>query len=261
MIIKPKKSLGQNFLIDKNILKKISNTVEINSSTEILEIGPGTGNLTEFLVKKNPKSISVIEKDKSLSNFLKEKFNNNIYIYNEDVLNFTAKKLNGKKLIIFGNLPYNISSQILVKFIINKENFNYENIIFMFQKELADRILSNENSKDYGRISILSKWKFDIRKIFDINPSSFNPRPKIRSTLLLFTPKKNLFEFKKIENLEYVTRIFFNQRRKKIKKPLNILFKNNMDDIRKLNLDLNLRPQNISINTFFQITREYEKLT
>jgi len=258
--IKPKKSLGQNFLVDKNILKKISDSVKIDNNSIILEIGPGTGNLTDFIIKKNPKKIFLIEKDKNLSKFLKEKFNENVTIFNEDFINFKNKNFLADNLIIIGNLPYNISSQILVKLIINKEKFKYKELIFMFQKELADRILSEESSKNYGRLSILSNWKFNIKKIIDINPNSFFPKPKVKSTLLSFVPKKDLFKFNNVENLEYVTRIFFNQRRKKIKKPLSILFSKEKNLINKLNLNLDLRPQNLSKETFFKITKVYENL-
>ncbi len=260
MQINPKKSLGQNFLIDKNILEKISNCVDIKKDTEILEIGPGTGNLTEYLIKKNPKKISLIEKDKNLVELLKKKFDLSINIFNKDFLDFSLGGSLGKNLIIFGNLPYNVSSQILVKLIINKEKFSFNKIVFLFQKELADRILSKENSKNYGRLSILASWKFNILKVIDINPNSFFPKPKIKSSLLIFDRKEKPFEFQKPENLEYVTRVFFNQRRKKIKKPLSILFKDKINLENKLKLDLNLRPQNLSAETFFKITKEYEKL-
>ena len=167
------------------------------------------------MLKKNPKKIILIEKDNSLVKLLKNKFLNNVEIINEDILKINKNNFLNEKLIIFGNLPYNISSQILAKLIINKENLNYQKLVFMFQKELADRILSNVNSKNYGRLSILSNWKLNIKKILDINPNSFYPKPKIKSTLLLFTPKKNIFKFKDPKNLEYVTRVFFNQKEKK----------------------------------------------
>ncbi len=259
MKFKFKKSLGQNFLVDKNILEKISNVGNIKKNNEILEIGPGTGNLTEYLIKKNPKKIYLIEKDRSLCEVLRDKFGNKAIIFNNDFLNFSKFKNFGDDLIIFGNLPYNVSSQILTKLIINDEKIKFQKIIFMFQKELADRILSKENSRDFGRISILANWKFKIEKVFDISPNSFQPRPKIQSSLLIFTPKIKFLKFKNPKNLEYVTRVFFNQRRKKIKKPFNILFKNKEYLIKKLKLDLNLRPQNISIETFFNITKEYEE--
>ncbi len=260
MQVKPKKSLGQNFLIDNNILEKIANVVSINETSEILEIGAGTGNLTNFLIKKKPNKISLVEKDKNLAFILENKFAKKVRVYTEDFLNFSDVKIFNKNLIIFGNLPYNVSSQILIKLILNKENLQFKKMVFMFQKELADRILSEQNSKNYGRISIIANWKYNIKKIIDISPNSFYPKPKIKSSLLLFTPKQKYFKLKKSESLEYVTRIFFNQRRKKIKKPINILFKNTKNLDQKINLNYDLRPQNLSIETFLKIASEYENL-
>ena len=260
MIFKAKKSLGQNFLIDKNILRLIANSTRIEKNDEILEIGPGTGNLTEFLVKKKPKKIYLIEKDENLVNLLKNKFSENLSIINEDILKFSKNSFLNNKSIIFGNLPYNISSQILAKFIINKNKFKFKKLIFMFQKELADRILAKVNSSNYGRFSILANWKFNIEKIIDIKPNSFLPKPKVSSSLLIFNPKTPLINFNNPENLEYLTKIFFNQRRKKIKKPINILFKNSLDISKKLKLNLDLRPQNIPPEVFYQLTKEYENL-
>ena len=260
MIFKAKKSLGQNFLVDQNILMLIANSTKIEKNDEIVEIGPGTGNLTEFLLKKNPKKIYLIEKDENLVNFLKNKFSKNLNIINEDILKFSKKNLLNDNTIIFGNLPYNISSQILVKFIINKNKFKFKKLVFMFQKELADRILAKVNSSNYGRFSILANWKFNIEKVIDIKPNSFLPKPKVFSSLLIFDPKTPLINFKNPKNLEYVTKVFFNQRRKKIKKPINILFKNSLDISKKLNLNLDLRPQNISPEIFYKLTKEYENL-
>ena len=134
MIFKAKKSLGQNFLVDQNILILIANSTKIEKDDEIVEIGPGTGNLTQFLLKKNPKKIHLIEKDENLVNILKNKFSKNLNIINEDILKFSKNNLLNNKSIIFGNLPYNISSQILVKFIINKNKFKFKKLIFMFQR-------------------------------------------------------------------------------------------------------------------------------
>ena len=130
----------------------------------------------------------------------------------------------------------------------------------MFQKEVADRILAEFNSKNYGRLSIFSSWKFDIKKVVDINPTSFFPKPKVMSSLLIFEPKINYIKFKNSKNLEHITNIFFNQRRKMIKKPLNILFKNSKKVIDELDLDINLRPQNLKKDTFYKICLMYEKL-
>ena len=130
----------------------------------------------------------------------------------------------------------------------------------MFQKEVADRIIANYNTSKYGRLSILSNWKLNIKKIMDIKPYSFFPKPKVESSLLVFTPKKEFFKLNDSKNLEIVTRIFFNERRKMLKKPFNKLFKNSNEISEKLNIDLKLRPQNLDSNTYYNITKEYENL-
>ena len=260
MKIKAKKSLGQNFLIDKNVINKIVNVGNILPKSSILEIGAGTGNLTEHIFNKNPKKIFIIEKDERLVLKLKERFDDKIEIINKDVLKVKENLICQDKLIVYGNLPYNISTQILSKWIINDiKGVWYESFIFMFQKEVADRILAQTNSKNYGRLSILSNWKLFIKKVFNINSSCFNPKPNVQSTLLMFTPRKSYTKLENSKNLEIVTRIFFNQRRKKIKKPLNQLFKNPNNIIDKLKLNIDLRPQNLSPDIYYKIAKEYEK--
>ncbi len=257
VITKAKKSLGQNFLIDKNILKKISQISILDNSTELIEIGPGTGNLSDYLIKKNPKKIFLIEKDENLSKYLKNKFFGKIKVINKDILKFFDYEIFNKNTIIMGNLPYNISSQILVKFILDN-NFKYKALIFMFQKEMADRILAKVNSKNYGRLSILSNWKFDIKKLFDIKPSSFKPKPKVESSLLFFREKNYKYKLNNPKNLEMITRVLFNQRRKKIRKSINKIFKKNSQIIDELNLNLDLRPQNLDIKTYCNLASKYE---
>jgi len=256
-----KKSLGQNFLIDKNIIEKIVNFIDIKDKS-ILEIGPGTGNLTSSLIEKNPKNFFVIEKDNNLASLLETQFGDKIRIINDDVLKINEKFLCKDRLIVFGNLPYNISTEILCKWILNLENENiwFDNLILMFQKEVADRIISNYNCSNYGRLTILANWKLNIKKIIDIKPNSFNPKPKVDSSLLFFSPKKNFFKIKDPHNLEKVTRIFFSHRRKMIKKPFSQIFSNNLDILNKLNINLNLRPQNLDFETYYKLTSEYEKL-
>ena len=259
-MIRAKKSLGQNFLIDKNIIEKIVNYTQITNKN-VLEIGPGTGNLTEFILKKKPKKFYVIEKDSELSSNLKKKYNDSIFVINHDVLDIDETRLFDEKTIVFGNLPYNISTEILSKWIINlKDNFWFDALILMFQKEVANRILANFNSSDYGRLSILANWKLNISKIADIKPNSFLPKPKIDSSLLFFTPKKNFYKLQNPKNLEKITRIFFNNRRKMIKKPFNQIFNGDFKILEKLKIDLNLRPQNLNFETFYKLTEEYENL-
>ena len=259
-MIKAKKSLGQNFLIDKNILEKITNTTNIKNKT-VLEIGPGTGNLTTYILKKNPKKLFVIEKDDDLVFNLQNKFKNQISIINDDVLKVDETTLFKDKVIVFGNLPYNISTEILSKWIINlKDNFWFECLVLMFQKEVADRIIAEFNTSNYGRLSIISNWKLNIKKICDIKPKAFTPTPKVDSSLLFFYPKKNFVKINNPNNLEKLTRIFFNQRRKMLKKPFNQIFNGNQNIINKLKINLNLRPQNLNFDTYYKLTLEYENL-
>ena len=260
-MIKAKKSLGQNFLIDETVIDKIVETTSINNKN-VIEIGPGTGNLTKAILKKNPKKFFVVEKDNDLSILLRESFKDQIIIINEDILQVNERDLLEEKLIVFGNLPYNISTEILCKWIVNLKNrdFWFDELILMFQKEVAERIIAKFNTSNYGRLTILANWKLNVKKVCDIYPNSFSPRPKIDSTLLHFTPKEDFFEINDPKNLEIVTRIFFSHRRKMLKKPFNLIFNNNKDILNKLKIDLNLRPQNLDLNTYYNLTKEYENL-
>ena len=259
-MIKAKKSLGQNFLVDKKILEKITNVTDIENKI-ILEIGPGTGNLTSYILKKKPKKFFVIEKDNELVLKLENKFKNKLTIINEDILKVDESFLFKDKITVFGNLPYNISTEILSKWIINlKDKFWFDCLVLMFQKEVADRIIAQFNTSNYGRLSIISNWKLNIKKIMDIKPEAFSPRPKIDSSLLFFYPKKNFIKIKDPNNLEKITRIFFNQRRKMLKKPFNQLFNGDKKILEKLKIDLNLRPQNLNLDTYYMLALEYENL-
>jgi len=260
-LIKAKKSLGQNFLIDQNIIEKIINSVEINGKS-ILEIGPGTGNLTKNILEKNPKKLIVIEKDNDLAKLLKKNLEDSVNIINDDVLKIDENKLDADILTVFGNLPYNISTEILCNWILNikNKNFWFDNLVLMFQKEVADRIIAKFNTKNYGRLSILSNWKLEIKKICDVQPSSFFPKPKIDSSLLLLKPKLDFFKLTNPKNLEKITRIFFMHRRKMLKKSYNLLFNGNLQIAKKLNIDLSLRPQNLNFETYYKLSKEFENL-
>ena len=260
MHIKAKKSLGQNFLIDREVLEKIVSITNIVNK-EVLEIGPGSGNLTSYILKQKPKKLYVVEKDDDLAILLKEKFDTEIEIINDDILKVSESNISVQKLSVFGNLPYNISTEILSKWILNiGSNFWFESLVLMFQKEVADRIISEFNNSNYGRLSILSSWKLNVKKILDIKPQSFSPRPKIDSSLLLFTPKENFFKLNDPKNLEKITRIFFSQRRKMLKKPFNQVFDNGKEIAEKFGIDLNLRPQNLEPDVYFKLVKEYENL-
>ena len=258
-MIKAKKSLGQNFLIDQNIITKIINVIDIKDKN-VLEIGPGTGNLTLEILQKSPKKVILVEKDNVLSSGLIKRFDDNVEVINKDILKINENALSDQSLVVFGNLPYNISTEILSKWILNLDTNKvwFSCLVLMFQKEVADRIISKFNTKDYGRLSILANWRLKIKKIFDVKPSSFQPKPKVESTVLFFEPKKNFFKLKNPRNLEKITRIFFMHRRKMIKKPFGILFKENI--AHEMGIDLNLRPQNLDFDTYYELTKKYEFL-
>jgi 16S rRNA (adenine1518-N6/adenine1519-N6)-dimethyltransferase len=260
-MIKPKKSLGQNFLIDNNIINKIIGLSDIKNNN-IIEIGPGTGNLTKKIIEQKPKNLILIEKDQTLTSNLKNELikYNNFKIFNEDILKFDLENNMKKNSIIIGNLPYNISSQILVKLIKFKKWLpKYKKLILMFQKEVADKILANHNTSDYGRLAVLTAARLKITTHFNVSPNSFYPVPRVKSSVLVFEPiiNKN-FKIKKIENLERVSHVFFSRKRKMINKAFAELFENPIEIAKTLNIDLNLRANELTENEFFKITEIFE---
>jgi len=263
-IKKSKKSLGQNFLIDKNIIKKIVELGNFGENKNILEIGPGYGNLTQEILNLKPKNLLAIEKDKKLHLYLKKNYKNNknIKIINDDILNIVKKPIFRQNVIVFGNLPYNISTQILTSLVLLKKWPPwYDMLIFMFQKEVADRITENKNNKNFNRLAVLCNWRLEIKKHFEVSKNCFRPKPKIDSTVLSFKPKQNIsFKIKNPKNLEKITRILFSSRRKMINKNFSKLFKNHIIVAKDLNLNLNLRPENLSNEMFYKITMKYENL-
>ena len=261
-MFRPKKSLGQNFLVDKNIINKIVSLAKIKKKN-IVEIGPGTGNLTKEIIKQEPSSLILIEKDKFLSKDLNNNFKNKkTKVFNKDILNFNLEKIIKKNSIIFGNLPYNISSQILIKIIKFKDWLpKYDKLILMFQKEVADKILANHNTSSYGRISIITKYRLRIVDHFDVSMNCFFPKPKVNSTVLVFEPKKeNFFKIKDLNKLEKITHIFFSGKRKMINKAFKKVFINHVEAANKLNIDLTTRPSQISEEEYYKITNLFEKL-
>ena len=256
-----KKSLGQNFLIDKNIIRKIINLVKLEKKN-IIEIGAGHGALTDEILKKKPNLLNIIEKDIFLYKKLKIKYSNvkNIKIYNDDILDFNLESLVKKNSIIIGNLPYNISSQILVKILrFKKWPPNFENLIFMFQKELGEKILGVCPSLNYGRLSILSNYRLNFLNKFLVSKNCFFPKPKVTSMVILFKPKlRKLHNIKNILNLEKITNYFFSNKRKMINKTLKKIL--NEREIKSIiGLKLNSRPSEIKPETYYKITELFEK--
>jgi len=264
LLQRPRKSLGQNFLIDNNIINNIVKIGNIDKNKTIVEIGAGYGNLTEAIASIGPKNVFAIEKDKKLVSLLRNKFKNysNIKIIDRDILDIIEKNKLENNTIVFGNLPYNISTKILASLVLLKKWPPwYKTLILMFQKEVAERIIAKTGTKEFGRLSILSNWRLEIKKHFNVSNNCFFPKPKITSTVLSFKPKKNnQFNLKNPKNLEKVTRALFSNRRKMINKNFNKLFKNNSSISEKLNINLNQRPEELSNEMFYKIALQYEKL-
>jgi 16S rRNA (adenine1518-N6/adenine1519-N6)-dimethyltransferase len=256
-----KKSLGQNFLSDLNITRKILNLTQIEKKN-ILEIGPGKGALTEEILKLKPKSLILIEKDNSLAKELKLKFykNKTIKIYNRDFLDFEFENVIKNKTIIFGNLPYNISSQILAKIIKSKKwPPKYSDLILMFQKEMAERIIAKYGTSKYGRLAVLTNYRLKVHDYFKVSANCFFPKPKVESTVLYLKPKSIISNaIHNLENLEKVTNIMFSNRRKMINKSFKKLFKNKPQNIIN-DLDLKSRPSEIKPEKYYEITKCFEE--
>tara|TARA_Y100001970_G_C14252677_1_gene873001 strand:- start:198 stop:941 length:744 start_codon:yes stop_codon:yes gene_type:complete len=242
----PKKSLGQNFLIDKNICKKITNLTKLKDKT-IIEIGPGKGILTNEILSHNPKKIILIEKDSLLFNKLSKKYQKNkiFEIYNKDALNFNYKKYNN--IILLSNLPYNISVKIIYKLL--KNRFIFNEIILMIQKEVAEKF-------DYKKKTKLNKHNFVINTLckfkimFNISNNVFYPKPKVKSSIIKLIPNKNLnIDFNIL--IKFTNKIFLHKR----KKITNLLKKN-----KKINIDkkfIDKRAEDLSMNELLNIFKQY----
>ena len=213
-----KKSLGQNFLLDKNLCKKIVNTIKIKNEI-ILEIGPGTGQLTKEILLKKPKKLILIEKDSKLCELLRKKFSslNNIEILNEDALHYIYKTK--KKINIISNLPYNISTKIIIYLLKNYQNINY--LILMLQKEVAVKMDTELSKKN--RLNFLIDFLSDFKILFNVSNKVFYPKPKIQSSVISIKPKNQKINFEKLENFN---KKIFKFKRKKIKNVINFKIDN-----------------------------------
>ena len=238
-----KKRFGQNFLIDRNILKKISDLI-IEDNLNIVEIGPGDGRLTDYILNYKPKILEIIEIDEDLKNILNQKFSkyDNVKITYNDILKYDLRK---KIDLIISNLPYNISSQILVKICLLKTIPN--RLILMFQKEFAQRLLD----KKLNSLNTLVKCFYDIHKNFDINRKCFRPIPKVDSTVLLFSKKQTpLLDYNEINSFIDLKRKIFSFKRKTLKNLLKEY------DLPKGELELNKRVESISLELYVKIFRK-----
>ena len=247
--IKPRKTLGQNFLIDTNISRKITKLVQGQLADPIIEIGPGTGSLTNELLKDNYR-IKAVEVDKQLSHLLRERFGDvpNIEIINEDAMSFDYSQLTGPWWIMVGNLPYNIGTRLLIKLITEVPQIH--RYVIMLQDEVAERIVAKPNTKHYGSISVLFSLFTDSKLQFNVSNNCFEPKPKILSTVLTIQRETLVDEEIRFKAFE-ISKIAFQQKRKKIKTALRDFI--DEEKAEKLLLDLNSRPQELTPNDYLSI--------
>ena len=249
----PKKKFGQNFLKNRDLLKKIADLKNFENKS-ILEIGPGKGALTEYLLKKKPKRLIAIEKDEELKPFLiniQKRYPDIFKIIFQDALTYEYSKIKDQKIFLVANLPYNIATTLVIKWLRHIKKF--ESIIIMVQREVADRLSAEVSTKFYGRTSVLVQLHSDVKKIFDVSPDNFYPKPKVNSSIIELSPKSNLnFNY---ENIDKLLKICFAQRRKKLKNNLSKISHSNLRKIINSGVDLNLRPQNISIDNYLMMSK------
>ena len=259
--LKPKKKLGQNFLHDKNIISSIVNKANIEDE-DIIEIGPGPGILTESILNNKARSLLAIEKDDSFEVNLKKirsNYGDNFDYLINDIIDFDFKKLTKKNYKFVSNLPYNISVPFILKMIRIRKIIPWKEMILMVQKEVAERITAKINTKNYGRLSIMVNLNNDVKKLLNVKPSSFIPRPKVDSTVIKISPKNKDININ-TEVFEKIVKTCFSQRRKKVKNNLDQLNINTISLLELSNIDPDIRAENIDIEGFIRISRNYEEL-
>ena len=258
-----KKSLGQNFILDGNLLSKIARlSLAGVTHNQVLEVGPGPGGLTKALLEQGDFPITAIEKDDRCAKALAElslDFPNRLTVLNADALTFDESSL-GKDICVVANLPYNVSTVLLIKWL--KEIHLFSGLTLMFQKEVADRLTAKENDDAYGRLSVLTGWLADVSQLMILPPAVFTPAPKVTSALVRITPKKEKQVGFSFETMSKLTQSAFAQRRKMLRGSLKTLGLS-ADQIEQLcaagGVESNLRAEQVSVDSFCKMARWLEE--
>ena len=259
--ISAKKKFGQNFLHDKNIINQIVKASN-SEGKNIVEVGPGPCLLTKILLEKNPKSVLAIETDKSflpILNKIKEDYPLKFDFIIQDILKVDLDNLIKGNYSIVSNLPYNISVPFITSLIEKNQPVKWDSLTLTVQKEVADRMLAEVDSRQYGRLSVLTKWRSYIEKVCDIKPTCFIPEPKVMSTVIKIRPKNNITS-PSVESFKKIASAAFGFRRKTLKKSLSQLGIDGEELAKRANIDPKLRAQNLTIEDFCNLSEVYEKL-
>lgn len=250
-----KKSFGQNFLLQTDLLAKIVSYAKLNKDCEILEVGPGLGSLTAAILEQKPKKLISVEADYECVDILNKEvkpFFSNFEVINGDALLLDECQLFNDKFNIVANLPYNIGTSLLLKWVKNCSD-KIENMTLLLQKEVVERITAKPNTKEYGRLSVLCQYVHKTKKCFDISPNAFYPKPKVTSSLVRLELKKDVDRFV-LDKLFYITSIFFRQKRKIVRNNI----KNSQIEpkiLQKAGIDANLRAESLAVDDFVAISK------
>lgn len=255
-MLQPRKRFGQHFLEDKNIIYNIISAIHPKPDDYLVEIGPGRGALTFPLIDAYPElKLDLIEIDRDLVNILKNKIRSrHINVYQTDVLNFDFSTLKSSQLRIIGNLPYNISTPLLF-YLIKYKNM-IKDMYFMLQKEVVDRMAAMPHTKDYGRLSIMIQYDFEVVPLFDVPPGAFYPPPKVDSAIVKLVPR-NFPESEKVidyQLFQNIVREAFQHRRKTLRNALKAYLA--PEAMVKYQIDPTLRPEVLSVNDYVKLANQ-----
>ncbi len=251
-----RRSLGQNFLLDMNLTRRIARAAELPSGATVIEIGPGPGGLTRALLETGAGRVIAIERDArciAALEELKTVYPDRLEVVAGDALDLDIAAQAGGPARIVANLPYNIATPLLIGWLRRIDAF--DGLTLMFQKEVAERIVARPGSKSYGRLSVITQWRCKVEILFDISPRAFVPPPKVTSTVVRFIPLAEPLAPARMEDLERVTRAAFGQRRKMLRSSLKTLTSDPTSLLEACGIDPTARAEELRVEDFCALAR------
>lgn len=253
--INAEKKLGQNFLFDLNLTSRIARAAGSLKDVTVIEIGPGPGALTRSLLMAEAKQVIAVDMDErcinALEDYLVPVADGRLKLIKGDALAINENDLTDDKIKIIANLPYNVATPLLFKWLDNISRF--ESLALMFQKEVAERICAAPGSKDYGRMAVMAQWLCYVDKVFDISPKAFFPPPKVTSSVVSIVPRKEPLAKADKKQLEKLCKTVFNQRRKMLRKSLQPIIPNPEAVLEDIGVSPQERPENLTIEEFCRL--------
>jgi 16S rRNA (adenine1518-N6/adenine1519-N6)-dimethyltransferase len=259
-----KKSLGQNFLFDLNLTRKIARSAAPLDGFTVIEVGPGPGGLTRALLAEGASNVVAIERDARVLPALaaiSDHYQGKLKVIEADALAQDISALAQPPIKVVSNLPYNVGTPLLLKWITNEKwPPSFASLTLMFQKEVAARIVAAPGSDDYGRLSIICQWRMQAKKLFDVNRSAFTPPPKVTSSIVQLTPRQTPLIDCDVKALERVTAAAFGQRRKMLRSSLKPVFENPEAALEKIGLSPQMRAEDVGVVSFGRLAQIYSSL-